>query len=49
MRELPVNMLPVAQLEAILGAVLAKMVVFPDSEFECKIIGEFENLPVVGL
>lgn len=49
MRELPVNMLPVAQLEAILGAVLARMVVFPDSEFECKIIGEFENLPVVGI
>ncbi len=49
MRELPVNMLPVAQLEAILGAVLAKMIVFPDEEFEPKIIGEYARLPVLGL
>jgi len=49
MRDLPVNMLPVAQLEAILGAILAKMAVYPQNSFECKKIGEFEKLPVIGL
>ncbi len=49
MRDLPVNMLPVAQLEAVLGAVLARMTVIPNKEFECKIIGEYEKLPVIGI
>ncbi len=49
MRELPVNMLPVAQLEAILGAVLANMLTFGSNDFECKILGEFEGLKVIGI
>ncbi len=49
MRELPVNMLPVAQLEAILGAILAQMITFGNDEFDCKIIGEFEELPILGI
>ncbi len=49
MRELPVNMLPVAQLEAILGAILANMSVLGNSDFECKIIGEFDGLKTIGI
>ncbi len=49
MRELPVNMLPVAQLEAILGAILAKMAVKENEEFKCIKIGDYENLPVIGI
>ena len=49
MRELPVNMLPVAQLEAILGAILAQMVTFGSDEFDCKVIGEFEGLNTIGI
>jgi len=49
MRELPVNMLPVAQLEAILGAILAHKLAFNDKEFECKQIGIYEKLPIIGI
>ncbi len=49
MRDLPNNMLPVAQLEAILGAMLAQKIAVPDKNFEYKRIGEYENLPVLGL
>ncbi len=49
MRELPYNMLPVAQLEAVLGAVLGIMAVVSDDEFKCDIIGNFEQLPVIGI
>ena len=49
MHELPVNMLPVAQLEAILGAILAQMICTDNKEFEYKQIGEFEELPVLGI
>ena len=49
MYELPVNMLPAAQLEALLGAVLARMLVFGSDEFECKNIGEYESLPIIGV
>ena len=49
MRELPVNMLPVAQLEAILGAFLAQRIATSSGEFEYKQIGDFEELPVLGI
>ncbi len=49
MRELPVNMLPVSQLEAILGAVLAQMATVGSKDFECKVIGEFEGLKTIGI
>ena len=48
-RELPVNMLPVAQLEAILGAILAQMVATQNSNFEYKQIGTYEDLPIIGI
>lgn len=49
MYELPVNMLPAAQLEALTGAILANMIALGSNEFECKKIGEYEDLTVVGL
>lgn len=49
MRELPVNMLPVAQLEAILGAFLAQMIVTGNPNFEYKKIGDYESLPILGV
>ena len=49
MWELPVNMLPVAQLEAILGAFLAQMIATDNKEFEFKKIGMYENLPILGI
>ena len=49
MRELPVNMLPVAQLEALLGAILAQMICTNNKDYEYKQIGEYEELPILGL
>ena len=49
LRELPVNMLPVAQLEALLGALLAQMITTNNSDFEYKKIGTYEDLPVLGI
>lgn len=49
MRELPVNMLPVAQLEALLGAFLAQRIAVNNTEFDYKTIGEYENLPILGI
>lgn len=49
MRELPVNMLPVAQLEAILGAFLGQMIATDNKEFEYKQIGLYENLQIIGI
>ncbi len=49
MRELPVNMLPVAQLEAILGAILGQMICTGNKNYEYKTLGEYEDLPVIGI
>ncbi len=49
MSELPVNMLPVAQLEAILGSVLARMTAMGSENFTPKIIGTYSKLPVIGI
>lgn len=49
MRELPVNMLPVAQLEAILGAFLAQMIATNNKEFEYKQLGTYEDLQIIGI
>lgn len=49
MHELPVNMLPVAQLEAILGAFLAQMIATNNPIFEYKKIGKYEDIEVIGI
>lgn len=49
MHELPVNMLPVAQLEAILGAFLAQMISTNNPNFKYKKIGCYEELEVIGI
>lgn len=49
MRELPVNMLPVAQLEALLGAILAQMIATKNADYEYKQIGTYEDLAVLGI
>ncbi len=49
MRELPVNMLPVAQLEAIMGAFFANSLVIEKQGFICKQIGEYASLPILGV
>ena len=49
MRELPVNMLPVAQLEALLGAILAQMIATKNANYEYKQIGTYEDLAVLGI
>ena len=42
-------MLPVAQLEAILGAFLAQMIAVKNPEFEYKQIGTYEDIQVIGI
>ncbi|MDD3238406.1 MAG: hypothetical protein PHV37_09970 [Candidatus Gastranaerophilales bacterium] len=49
MRELPTNMLPVAQLEAIMGAFLAHKLAFGEENIDYKTLYEFEELEVLGL
>jgi hypothetical protein len=49
MRELPINMLPVAQLEALLGAILGQMIVTNNPDFEYKKIGNYENIDILGI
>lgn len=46
MYELPSNMLPAAQLEAVLGAVLARMLC---SDAETISLGVYEGLPIAGI
>lgn len=48
MRELPSNMLPVAQLEAILGACLAHTIAHGEENEHYKKLYEFENIDVLG-
>ena len=49
LRELPVNMLPVAQLEAILGALLGQMIATKNADFDYKKLGLYENLEILGI
>ena len=49
MRELPVNMLPVAQLEAIMGAYFAHAISTDNEKFTPKNIGEYQELPILGV
>ena len=49
LREWPVNMLPVAQLEAILGALLGQMIATKVTDFDYKKLGSYENLEILGI
>lgn len=49
MRELPINMLPVAQLEAIIGAYFAHVITTENNKFAPKLIGEYQDLPILGV
>ena len=48
-RELPANMLPVAQLEAILGAYLGYIMAKDSSEYAYKVRSQFKDLEVIGI
>lgn len=49
MRELPVNMLPVAQLEALMAAYFAHSISTNNEKFAPKIIGEYQGLSILGV
>lgn len=49
LRELPSNMLPVAQLEAILGAYLGAIITGCTGEYKCKIRAQYNGIEVVGI
>lgn len=46
---LPSNMLPVSQLEAILGAYLGLIMTSNKTGYECKVRSEYKDIPVIGL
>lgn len=48
-RELPANMLPVAQLEAILGAYLGYLMNQSNPEYAYKVRSEFKGIEVIGI
>lgn len=48
-KELPSNMLPVSQLEAILGAYLGIILLGNTSEYKCKIKANFNGIDVLGI
>lgn len=48
-KELPSNMLPVSQLEAILGAYLGIILLGDSSEYKCKIKANFNGIDVLGI
>lgn len=49
LRELPSNMLPVAQLEAILGAYLGAIITGCAGDYKCKIRAQYNGIEVVGI
>ncbi|DAB21959.1 TPA: hypothetical protein CPT85_07045 [Candidatus Gastranaerophilales bacterium HUM_21] len=48
-KELPSNMLPVSQLEAILGAYLGIIMADTKTGYNCKIKSQYNNIEVIGL
>lgn len=48
-RALPSNMLPVSQLEAILGAYLGLIMADNSTGYNCKIKTEYQNIEVIGI
>lgn len=49
LRELPSNMLPVSQLEAILGAYMGAIMAGCTDEYKCKIRADYNGIEVVGI
>ena len=48
-KELPSNMIPVSQLEAILGAYLGVLIAEKNTEYNCKIKAKYKEIEVIGL
>ena len=48
-KELPSNMLPVSQLEAILGAYLGIIMSQENTEYDCKVKAKYKDIEVIGL
>ena len=48
-KELPSNMLPVSQLEAILGAYLGFIMASDKTEYNAKIKAQYNDISVIGL
>ncbi len=48
-KELPSNMIPVSQLEAILGAYLGVLIAEKNTEYNCKIKAKYKDIEVIGL
>lgn len=49
LRELPSNMLPVSQLEAILGAYLGTIMTKRSDEYKCKVRANYNEIEVIGI
>ena len=47
--ELPSNMLPVSQLEAILGAYLGVIMADKNNQYNCKIKAKYNDIEVIGM
>ena len=48
-KELPSNMIPVSQLEAVLGAYLGVLIAEKNTEYNCKIKAKYKDIEVIGL
>lgn len=49
LKDLPSNMLPVSQLEAILGAYLGLVMVGKQTGYDCKVRAKYNDIEVIGL
>lgn len=49
LKDLPSNMLPVSQLEAILGAYLGLVMVGKQTGYDCKVRARYNDIEVIGL
>lgn len=49
LRELPSNMIPVSQLEAILGAYLGLIMASSKTEYNCKVKTNYQGIEVIGI
>ena len=49
LKELPSNMIPVSQLEAILGAYLGIIMACDNTEYNCKVKTQYHGIEVIGI